>query len=154
MKNLLAITTILALFLLGACNSGNSKKAADADDGFEENDSILIQKEYHTSGGLWKVSRAKKIEVNGATKYVMDGENLEYYKVPKNALASRAFYADGKRSGVYTKYHTNGKVYYEVPYEKGKMNGVKKSYYKEGQLQAEIPYKLGCIGKGTKEYSS
>lgn len=151
MKNLLAITVILATFLMGACNSGSSKKSGA---GEEENDSILINKEYHSTGGLWKVTRGKKVDVKGTTQYVRDGESLEYYKTPKNALASKANYKDGKRDGIYTKYHTNGKVYFQVPYVDGKMDGVKKTYYKDGKLQAETPYKLGCIGQGTKEYSS
>lgn len=138
------------LFLLGACQSGTRKKTGAKE---EKNDSILITKTYHPGGGLWKVNRAKKVEANGKVKYVMDGEVLEYYKTPQNALSSKAIYKDGKRNGLFIKYYTDGKVYYHVNYLNGKMNGVKKSYHKNKQLMAEIPYKQGLIGVGTKEYT-
>lgn len=152
MKKIKVAFFVLALVLLGACNgnpNGKQGKSGDA-----ENDSILTQKTYHSSGGLWKVSRAKKIIVNGKEKFIMDGENLEYYKTPKNALSSKAIYKDGKRDGLYQKFYAEGNLYYKVNYKEGKMDGVKTSYYKDGKIMAETPYKKGLIGVGTKEYTS
>lgn len=84
---------------------------------------------------------------------MLDGEVLEYYKTPKNALSSKAIYKDGKRNGKYIKYYTDGKPYYQVNYTNGKMDGLKKSYHKNGNLIAQPPYKQSLIGVGTKEYT-
>lgn len=144
---------LLALFsiLLSSCNSGGATKSKDSN---TDNDSILVNKEYHSHGGLWKVTTGKKVIVGGQTKYVRHGEYKEYYKTPKNALASTATYKDGKRDGLYTKYYTDGKIYYKVNYINGKMDGLKTSYYKDGKVMAKTPYKQGCLGEGTIEYSS
>ena len=152
MKQKLLALSVLMVFLLGACNGGQKTKKNGSDEA--ENDSILVTKTYHPGGGLWKVNRGKKVEVNGKTQYVMEGEVLEYYKTPKNALSSKAIYKDGKRNGPFYKYYTDGKLYYEVPYVDGKMNGIKKSYHENGNLMAETPYKQGLIGVGTKEYTT
>lgn len=113
-----------------------------------------MQKTYHATGGLWKVSSAKKVMIDGEEKYIMHGENLEYYKTPKGALSSKAIYKDGKRNGLFVKYYTDGKLYYKINYTEGKMNGVKTSYHKNGKLMAEMPYKDGKLGIGTKEYTT
>lgn len=152
MKKIILSLSILSLILMFSCNSGTKpehvkKKTND------ENDSILVTKTYHSSGGLWKVNRGKKVIVNGKTKFVMHGEVLEYYKTPEGALSSKAIYKDGKRDGQFAKYYTDGKVYYKVNYSQGKMDGVKTSYHKDGKVMAEIPYKRGLIGVGTKEYT-
>lgn len=150
MKHLLITFGILLVFLLEGCNTNQSTKPGTEK---AKNDSILISKTYHSSGGLWKVNRSKKIEVDGKTKYILEGEVLEYYKTPQNALSSRAIYKDGKREGLFIKYYTDGNVYYTINYADGKMNGVKESFHKNGQLMAETPYKNGLIGIGTKEYT-
>lgn len=150
MKKFCAAILVLLLMVMGACN--NNPKSNKGND--SENDSILVQKTYHSGGGLWKVNRAKKVEVAGKVKYVIDGENLVYYKTPQNALSSKAFYKEGKRNGLYQKFYTDGKLYYDVNYENGKMDGVKKSYSKDGSLMAETPYKKGSLGTGTVEYTS
>jgi len=153
MKNLLYTTGILLMVLMASCQSGKSSKGQKGGDSDEGNDSTIVQKSYHTTGGLWKVNRAKKVEVDGESKYVLHGEVLEYYKTPKNALSSKAIYKNGKREGLFTKYYTDGKVYYTINYHDGKMNGIKKSYHTNGKLMAETPYKNGLIGLGTKEYT-
>lgn len=144
---------LLALFsiLLSSCNTGGAKKTKGSD---AENDSTLVNKTYHSHGGLWKVTTGKKVIVEGKTKYVRHGEYKEYYKTPKNTLSATAMYKDGKRDGLYTKYYTDGKIYYQVTYSNGKMNGVKTTFYKDGKVMAETPYKQGCLGEGTKEYSN
>ncbi len=152
MKKYCTTLVLVLLVILSACN--NSSKSAQSKVGEAGNDSILVQKSYHSSGGLWKVSRAKKIEINGKTKYMLEGENLEYYKTPQGALSSKAIYKDGKREGLFQKYYAEGELYYEVNYSNGKMEGVKKSYYKDGKVMAETPYSRGLIGTGTVEYSS
>ena len=152
MKKVSAVLLILLMVALGACNSNPKQKGSKSEE--PENDSILTQKTYHSSGGIWKESRAKKIIVDGKEKYILDGENKEYYKTPKGALSSIAIYKDGKRNGLFQKFYTNGKLYYEVNYENGKMNGTKKVYYEDGTLMAEMPYKKGLLGTGTVEYTS
>lgn len=151
MKKISAALVLVLVVLLGACN--NNPKSSKSNGGEEDNDSILVQRSYHSSGGLWKVTRGKKIQVDGKTKYILDGENLEYYKTPEGALSSKAIYQNGKREGLFQKFYTNGKLYYEVNYSNGKMEGVKKSYYKTGQIMAEMPYKKGLLGTGTVEYT-
>lgn len=154
MKLRLFTASILMVFLLGACNNGGQKTKKRAGSGSEKNDSILVTKTFYPRGGLQRVNRGKKVVIDGIEKYVMDGEVLEYYKTPKNTLASRAMYKNGKRNGMYYKYYTNGKLYYELPYENGKPEGVKKMYYEDGTLMSETPYKKGLIGVGSKEYTS
>lgn len=151
MKTKLFAVSLLMVFLLGACNNGKSKKGKSGD---AENDSILVTKTFYPGGGLQRINRGKKVIVDGKEQYVMHGEVLQYYKVPQNKLASKAIYKDGKRNGMYYKYYTNGKLYYQVNYVNGKMEGVKKMYFEDGKLMAEIPYKQGLIGVGTKEYTS
>jgi antitoxin component YwqK of YwqJK toxin-antitoxin module len=152
MKKFSAVILVLLLMIMGACNNSQKSNESKGDD--SENDSILFQKTYHSGGGLWKVNRAKKVIVDGKVKYVIDGENLVYYKTPQNALSSKAFYKDGKRSGLYQKFYTDGKLYFDVNYENGKMDGIKRSYMEDGSLRAETPYKKGSLGTGTVEYTS
>lgn len=152
MKKIIIAFSVVLLALLCACNNGAKSKTSKGEEA--ENDSILVQKTYHSGGGLFKVSRAKKVIIDGKEKFIIDGENLEYYKTPQNALSSKAFYKEGKRHGLFQKFYTDGKLYYEVNYENGKMDGVKKSYYKDGTLMAEMPYKKGLLGTGSVEYTS
>ncbi len=151
MKRKLFALSVLMLIFLGACTNQKAKKGA-ADK--PENDSILTMKNYYPGGGLKSIQTGKKVEKNGKTQYVMEGKCTEYYKTPKNALASKATYKNGKRDGMFYKYYTNGKLYYEVPYAEGKMEGLKKMYYEDGKVMSEVPYKKGLIGIGTKEYTS
>ncbi len=152
MKKMSAVIIVLLLIGMTACN--NSAKPKQSKEDVPQNDSILIQKTYYPSGGLWKVKRAKKVTIDGETKYVVDGENLTYYKTPQNTLASKAIYKDAKRNGLYQKFYTDGQLYYEVNYKDGKINGIKKTYNKAGNLMAETPYKEGNLGIGTVEYGA
>ena len=157
MKHLLITISILTTLLLGSCQSKATKTSAAKDSSTAQEEElpkdVIVQKTYHPTGGLWKVNRARKVVEDGKSKYVLDGEVLEYYKTPKNALSSRSIYKEGKRDGMFIKYYTDGKVYYEINYTDGKMNGIKKSYFKTGKLMAEMPYKNGSLGVGTKEYT-
>lgn len=150
MKHLLFTISILSLLLLSSCQPKAAQKSNNKQ---EANDSTIVQKTYHPGGGLWKVNRIKKVEVDGKSKHVLHGEVLEYYKTPQNALSSRAIYKNGKREGLFIKYYTNGEVYYNINYKGGKMNGIKKSFHKNGQLMAEMPYENSYLGVGTKEYT-
>lgn len=150
MKYLFITLNVLLLIFFSACNTSPKGSKPSSND---DNDSILITKDYHSTGDIWKLNKGLKVVEGGKTKFVRHGENLEYYKTPQGALSSKANYKNGKRDGIYTKYYTDGKVYYQVNYSNGKMDGVKTAYHKNGQVMTEIPYKQGLIGLGAKEYT-
>ena len=73
---------------------------------------------------------------------------LSACEVPSDNLVQRNFIqyeinSQTPFSGVATKYHENGQLYFKRNYTNGRLNGLDEWYYENGQLKEKITYKDG-----------
>ena len=71
--------------------------------------------------------------IESAFKDIPDGEFIEYH--PNGKLKTKGIIKNGKRTGTWTAYHTNGNIYSENKYKKGILNGKTAAYYPNGNVQ-------------------
>ncbi len=119
-------------------------------------DSAQVIKDYHGNGNLWHVKEAVNVNygIEGSKpKWVLQGTVYEYYETPKNVLATKTEYKNGKKHGKAYKYYKSGKIYLEWDYENGRKEGFTKKYHESGYLVSEVPYKHNMLGLGSKEFN-
>jgi serine/threonine protein kinase len=57
-------------------------------------------------------------------------------------------YKDGKRTGLFTKWHENGQKLSEIPFKDGKEHGLYTTWYENGQIKEKGSYNSGRITSG------
>ena len=75
----------------------------------------------------------KIIAVDHKPKSITDGEHIETH--PDGSVKTKGAFKNGKRTGVWTSYFTNGKIQSENKYKKGVLNGKTAAYYPNGNAQ-------------------
>ncbi len=75
----------------------------------------------------------KIIAVDQKPKDIADGEFIEHH--PNGILKTKGLLKNGKRTGTWTAYHTNGNMYSENKYKAGILNGKTAAYYPNGNVQ-------------------
>ena len=64
---------------------------------------------------------------------ITDGNFIKYH--PNGKLKTKGIIKNGKRTGIWKSYHTNGNIYSENKYKKGILNGKTAAYYPNGNVQ-------------------
>ena len=75
------------------------------------------------------------------TNFIQNVYKKYYY--PSGSLREEGNYVDGKRNGLYQRWHENGQLMEEVNYVNEKMNGLYRIWHKNGQLMEEGNYVNG-----------
>lgn len=150
---------ILATLTIYSCTGGAKK----SDDGTAEsqedvmNDSVTVQKRYHSNGNIWMINPAINLNFgvkDAKPKWVLHGTKKEFYENRKGVLATTTEYVKGKKQGPSIKYYTSGKPYIEWNYVDGRKEGLVKKFYENGAVMSEVPYKFDMLGTGSQEFNT
>ena len=71
--------------------------------------------------------------IESPSKDITDGDFIEFH--PNGKLKTKGIIKNGKRTGIWKSYHTNGNIYSENKYKKGILNGKTAAYYPNGNVQ-------------------
>ncbi len=150
-----------AIAIVSCTTSGGDKSKVangdDAADSFDNKDSITVIIDKHSNGNVWHKKEVKNMnypKTGKEARWVLHGTVYEYYETPKNTLATKTQYNEGKKEGTTIKYYKSGKPYMEWFYKNGKKEGVVKKFHESGYQISEVPYKQDFLGLGSKEFNS
>mgnify|MGYP006094324845 CR=1 FL=1 len=79
------------------------------------------------------ITTKKNITINQDQETISDGEFIEHH--PNGKLKTKGRLKNGKRTGMWFAYYSNGNLYSENKYKKGELNGKTATYYPNGNLQ-------------------
>jgi len=126
---------------------GSSATIVNFDESYDYRDVFLLTitelNGYHINldGRYMFIEKQKDSKASGVYKRYFNG-----------ALIEIGYFKEGKKTGVWKKYRSNGKLQSDETYKRGKRNGKSKSYYENGRLESISNYKKGLLKGIYKTY--
>lgn len=139
MKYLSFVSALLiSTFFLTACNGNSNRQTGTAADSLKEGEKAI----YSEKGDLKYIIESKDGKTNGRVR--------EY--TPDGKLYMDAIFKDDHRNGKCIHYFKNGKPFSVAYYINGAKDSIETKYNNQGQVLALVPYKNDKVQPGLKEF--